>query len=373
MTWDGKPDIDNKWCQLLLNALDVPERVRINYAAELRSLFQLKLEAQVAALGVPLKLSIPRLLSKSKADIIGYAPFFDPHGNPHDAGFCFAYGVDGYSFLALNYRHDIQGNRPDAFVQAQNPLLLGNFGVGIDAPASGLLIEPPPEIAVAGIFEAASSKKSSITGWLGARYHAPNCRPDVVARLSAIELSESISGATKPPIHFLGASEFVRMLADLGHDTLDIMLDGEEREARLRAEMGFPPKGKPIREHILYETLCSIFGRGQVVRHYRGKELQGLELDAWIPELRLAFEYQGEQHHERLRHWQKTPEVFLAQQERDRRKARLCQQLGTRLVYLDAGDSLDRISLLLKLRNTGIIDPPMHPRAYQLYWCCAVA
>ena len=356
---------NNGWDQLLLDAMDVPEQIRINYVAELRNLFQLKLEAQVVALGFPVRRAISSLPA-NKTNLLYREPFFDLRGEPHDAEFCLKYGTDGYSFRALNYRYNYHNShRLDAFVQAHNPLLLGNFGVGINAPASGLMIEPPPEITVTGICEVASGKKTSITGWLGVRYCAMHCYSEVIAKLASVEWTEPVGGSIKHPAYFCGDSTFIRMLADLGYDTLSILREGKEKEASLRMEMGFPPKGKPIREQILYEIVFAIFGRPQVIRHYRGKELQGLELDILIPELRIGFEYQGEQHYKRLPHWQKSPEAFSAQQERDNKKAQLCQQLGIHLVHLNAKDKLDRLSILLKLRTTGALSPYMHPHAWE--------
>lgn len=59
-----------------------------------------------------------------------------------------------------------------------------------------------------------------------------------------------------------------------------------------------------------------------------------LELDGYCEELKLAFEYNGIQHYERLPHWQKTSDDFLKQQKRDIKKARLCKEKGIRLITI---------------------------------------
>jgi hypothetical protein len=54
------------------------------------------------------------------------------------------------------------------------------------------------------------------------------------------------------------------------------------------------------------------------------KWLNGMELDGFNNELMIAFEYDGKQHHKFLKMFHKTKEGFIAQQERDRLKDKLC-------------------------------------------------
>jgi len=49
-----------------------------------------------------------------------------------------------------------------------------------------------------------------------------------------------------------------------------------------------------------------------------------LELDFYLPELRIALEVQGEQHLQFCEHFHKTPQGFLDQLARDREKRELC-------------------------------------------------
>jgi hypothetical protein len=65
------------------------------------------------------------------------------------------------------------------------------------------------------------------------------------------------------------------------------------------------------------------------------KWLQGLELDGYCAALRLAMEYQGEQHYKILKHWHKNGEEDLQkQQDRDRRKLELCHAHGVQVVVI---------------------------------------
>ncbi len=305
------------------------------------------MENEIKALGFTIKEKIPILLSRSKADIVECTPFFDPYGNSHDAHFCFGYGVHDCSFSSLNYRNDYKNCVELGGFLKKAPILLGNFGVGIDAPASSLHLYPPPEIEVAGIAEVASAKKSSVIVWLGVRYKLENCDQSIVDEVSLRELDGPIDGGVKPATYVYG-SVFSQQFAG---GKYDLNVD-EERELRMR--LGYPARGKPIREQILYESACAIFGGAEVIRRYRGKELEGLELDVWVPSRRIGFEYQGAQHYKRLSHWQSAGD-FASQQARDKKKKTLCESLGIHLIYFDANDDVDREGVIDALRFHRII------------------
>ena len=62
--------------------------------------------------------------------------------------------------------------------------------------------------------------------------------------------------------------------------------------------------------------------------------LQGLELDGYNPECKMAFEYNGEQHYKYKQHWHKTYEGFLNQKKRDRKKYQLCFRNNIKLCII---------------------------------------
>lgn len=62
--------------------------------------------------------------------------------------------------------------------------------------------------------------------------------------------------------------------------------------------------------------------------------LQGLELDGFCEEKKLAFEYQGEQHYRFVRIWHRTEEGFKNLQQRDQRKYETCVKQGVALILV---------------------------------------
>jgi len=62
--------------------------------------------------------------------------------------------------------------------------------------------------------------------------------------------------------------------------------------------------------------------------------LSGLELDGYNEDLQLAFEYQGKQHYQHVPYFHKDITQFYAQQERDQRKYKICQEKGITLILI---------------------------------------
>lgn len=73
-----------------------------------------------------------------------------------------------------------------------------------------------------------------------------------------------------------------------------------------------------------------------------------LELDAYNAELRLAAEFQGEQHRVWPNCFHDTREQFEAQQQRDELKAKLCKQNGVTLILVLDHITRDEIDAFLQ-------------------------
>lgn len=108
----------------------------------------------------------------------------------------------------------------------------------------------------------------------------------------------------------------------------------------VREEFGFRKVGERwTSETLLYYIVCKIYPDSEIQRHHRPDWLEGLELDIFIPELKLAFEYQGQQHFHPIEAWG-GEKALLDLQERDRRKAMICKEKGICLITFDYSEPL---------------------------------
>jgi len=128
----------------------------------------------------------------------------------------------------------------------------------------------------------------------------------------------------------------------------------DENESRLiedglRERFGYPKIGQQwITETTLFKLISMVFPDNEIVHHYRGKELEGLELDIWFPNLLLGIEYQGEQHYKIIDHWG-GKDGFEKRTENDRKKKQLCKKLGYRLVEFDYAEKIEEELIRKKL------------------------
>ncbi|HDR9585232.1 TPA: hypothetical protein QDC22_007534 [Burkholderia stabilis] len=335
------------WAVDLLYAADSHTSMSVDYVRDLRHLVVKRWEQELESIDIQTFPVIQHRIRASKANWVEVAPFADPYGNLHGAEFCLRYGIDGYSWQALNYRNPfLKSGHPRHFLDRNSPLLLGNLAVCVKKSAVPALIYPPPDLLVAGVAELPTASFRSLIVWLGVRYCCDETDGWLRDQLDSLEWSGPL--LHQDPVTYVYGSVFSRQFAG---DKYDLT---REEEVDLRRRMGYPARGKPIREQILYETICTIFGKERVVRRYRGKELQGLELDIWVPHLQLAFEYQGQQHFRRVAHWQ-SEEAFEKQKVRDTKKAALCKELNVRLVYYGPDDDLSRVAVLEMLRRVRAI------------------
>lgn len=127
--------------------------------------------------------------------------------------------------------------------------------------------------------------------------------------------------------------------------------DNIKVENELRQYFGYPKIGeKWISETHLYYLIKEIFPQYDPIFHYRGSEMQGLELDIFIPELQLGIEYQGEQHYQVVEHW--GGEDGLEKRiQNDKRKIELCKQNNYTLIEFTHFDDLNRDLVIERLEK----------------------
>jgi hypothetical protein len=127
-----------------------------------------------------------------------------------------------------------------------------------------------------------------------------------------------------------------------------------EVENELRDKFGYPKVGQQwVTETTLYKIITMLFPDFVVIHHYRGSELHGLELDIWLPEIKVGIEYQGEQHYQVIEHWGRKAglEKRLVN---DRKKKKLCKELGYHLIEFKYTEELTE--KLVKKKVSKFID-----------------
>lgn len=94
------------------------------------------------------------------------------------------------------------------------------------------------------------------------------------------------------------------------------------------------PTSKWKSENQLFDIIKTIYPDEFIMRNYRPDWLYGLELDIFLPNKKLAFEYQGIQHSTPVNFWG-GQEQLLRQQENDKRKKILCISQGIVLISIN--------------------------------------
>ncbi len=122
-------------------------------------------------------------------------------------------------------------------------------------------------------------------------------------------------------------------------------------ENSVRTQFGFRKIGDTwISETILYEIICQLFDGDQIMRHYRPSWLEGLELDIYVPSHSIAFEYQGIQHFQAVKHWGGEKQL-QKQKEHDARKKRICSERGINLICINYNEPLTTESVAKRIMD----------------------
>jgi hypothetical protein len=126
-------------------------------------------------------------------------------------------------------------------------------------------------------------------------------------------------------------------------------LDSRRAENEIREKYKVPQIGEGwISETTLFRNLQEIFPQYEVIHHGKPDWLGRMHLDVYIPDLNIAFEYQGKQHFKAVEFFG-GKESLEKTQSRDGEKARLCEENGLKLFYINEGEdfSLDTLRKIL--------------------------
>lgn len=124
-----------------------------------------------------------------------------------------------------------------------------------------------------------------------------------------------------------------------------------EIENLTRQEFGFRKIGDGfVTETLLYSIIKNIFPDTKIIRHHRPEWLNRLELDLFLPDLSLAFEYQGQQHFYPVDAWGGKAKL-LQLVERDKFKRTLCQAKNITLIEIDYTEPMTEKYIKEKLKK----------------------
>jgi len=119
-----------------------------------------------------------------------------------------------------------------------------------------------------------------------------------------------------------------------------------------RAEFGFKNVGEGwINETVLFQIIESLFPNDEVIFHSKPSWLNGLEIDVFVPERKIGFEYQGKQHYYPIPVWGGN-EAFEKLKERDALKLDLCKANGVRLIIIDYTEALSEETVIKRINSS---------------------
>jgi hypothetical protein len=107
------------------------------------------------------------------------------------------------------------------------------------------------------------------------------------------------------------------------------------------------------RENSMASLIARFFP--DCVREHSPQWLGGQRIDVFVPSINVAFEYQGEQHHQAVDYFGGA-DGLIRTKERDRRKKVLCAQSGVTLIEWHFYERISEELLFAKLAEFGITD-----------------
>ena len=114
-------------------------------------------------------------------------------------------------------------------------------------------------------------------------------------------------------------------------------------ENQFRESIGFKNVGESwVSETNLYLQIKNHYKNLEIIQHGKPKFLNKQHYDIWIPQLKIAIEYHGEQHFKPIKHFggEKT---FIKTKERDNNKINLSIQNNVQLIIVEKNYNLDQI------------------------------
>ena len=103
-------------------------------------------------------------------------------------------------------------------------------------------------------------------------------------------------------------------------------------------------------EKHMIEIIRALYPEYKIESHNR-TTLDGLEIDCYIPELKLGFEYNGEQHYNHIKIFHKTIEEFEAQKQRDIEKLKRAKTKGIKIITIRYNEAVTADVIQTKIQK----------------------
>lgn len=125
------------------------------------------------------------------------------------------------------------------------------------------------------------------------------------------------------------------------------------KENEIRKKLGISLIGeKNVHEQKVIKLVIDLFSTEKILIRNR-TILNGLEMDVYIPRIKLAFEYDGEQHFKQIKFEKGHLSNLEEQQKRDKEKERRCLEKGIKLIRISHKDKykLNKTYLINKIKS----------------------
>lgn len=137
-----------------------------------------------------------------------------------------------------------------------------------------------------------------------------------------------------------GSASAQLVFESMGHEASKLLRDGENT---YRLNIGAKKIGESwIAETELFYKIKNVFSDIEVIQHGRPSWLGRQHFDIWIPELKIAIEYQGKQHDKPIEFFGGL-EAFEKGLKRDKLKKKKCLENRVKLIEVREGYFLNEI------------------------------
>lgn len=190
-------------------------------------------------------------------------------------------------------------------------------------------------------------------------YSDENFKEIITRRLNDLDVDSDIEHIQDNVILFDGRVKYYTIkqnikeldFDEVNKELLSDLANGKHEEAEKHEYS--PLRGIWKNEELMYRCIQNVCKGKTVVYQHHPHFLGHQSYDAYIPELKVAFEYQGQQHFEPVDFFG-GKENFEQQVDRDKRKKQLSRENGITLIYVNYDEDVSDELIRRKLEDVNI-------------------